>query len=274
MRAKIRARIRAKIIDVAFALRALTVGIMLGVGLAVCGQNQPATIDKLPPQFDKKVKLIVNWGEPISTRGAKLEVREAKRGEKDGQLLITDDLYVTGAPSGQTYALFQYPITVPEPVMVLPEVYFDDTSKLCVKKGKVCSPPVQISFLPEKAEPFRFLLMSKNGKTSVAALVVPSPIIGTDQGCSVEAVRVTPNFDIALLRGKGFKPGEEPAYDSNSAGEQLHGTVKIDKAGEFILVLFPAVTGKDEGSDTVTVKSALCNPSVSFDWRFADKSAK
>ena len=49
----------------------------------------------------------------------------------------------------------------------------------------------------------------------------------------MEAVRVTPNFDVALLRGKGFKPGEKPAYESNSAGEPLHGTVKIDKAGEF-----------------------------------------
>jgi len=261
---------RARIVDVAFAMRVLTVGIMLCVGLAICGQNRPATMDKLPPQLDKKVKQIVNWGEPISTRGAKLEIREAKRGEKDGKLLITDDFYVTGAPSGQLYTLFQYPITVPEPVVALPDVSFDATGRLCVKKAKECSPPVRISFLPEKGEPFRFILISKNGKTSIAALVVPNPIIGTDQGCSVEAVRVTPNFDIALLRGKGFKPGEEPAYESNSAGEQLHGTVQIDKAGEFTLVLFPAVTGKAEGSDTVTVKSALCNPSVSFNWRSAN----
>lgn len=268
------ARIRAKIVGAAFGMRVLAVGIMLCVGLAICGQNQPATMDKLPPQFDKKVKEIVNWGEPISTRGAKLEVREAKRGEKDGQLLITDDLYVTGAPSGQSYSLFQYPITAPEPVVVLPEVSFDATGSLCVKKAEECSPAVRLSFLPEKGEPFRLLLVSKNGETSIATLIVPNPIIGTDQGCSVEAVRVTPNFDVALLRGKGFKPGEEPAYESNSAGEQLHGKVKIDKAGEFILVLFPAVTGKDEGSDTVMVKSALCNPSVSFNWRFANESSK
>ena len=261
---------RGRNVAAAPAMRVLTVGIMLCVGLAIFGQNQPATMDKLPAQLNKKVNEIVNWGERISTRGAKVEVREAKRGEKDGKLLVTYDFYVTGAPSGQSYVLFQYPITVAEPVVLLPEISFDGTGRLCVKKGKECSPPVQISFLPEKAEPFRFLLMSKNGKTSIAALIVPNPIIGTDQGCSVEAVRVTPNFDVALLRGKGFKPGEEPAYESNSAGEQLHGTVNIDKAGEFTLVLFPAVNGKAEGSDTVTIKSALCNPSVSFNWRFAN----
>jgi hypothetical protein len=269
-----RAKLRAKIVDAAFARRVLTVGIMLCVGLVMYGQNQPANMDKLPPQFDKKVKEIVNWGEPISTRGAKLEIHEAKKGEKDGHLLIAYDFYVTGAPSSQSYTLFQYPITVAEPMVMLREVSFDGTGRLCVKKGKGCSNPVQFTFLPEKAEPFRFLLLSKNGKTSVAVLLVPNPIIGTDQGCSVEAVRVTPNFDIALLRGKGFKPGEEPAYESNSAGEPLHGTVKIDKAGEFTLVLFPAVTGKSEGVDTVTIKSALCNPSVSFNWRFANESAK
>lgn len=261
---------RARIVDATPVIRALTVGIMLCFSLALCGQNQPANADKLPPQLDKKVNEIVNWGEPISTRGAKLEAREAKRGEKDGKLLIAYDFYVAGAPSGQSYSLFQYPITVPEPAVLLPEVSFDATGRLCVKKGKECSNPVQIAFLPEKAEPFRFLLISKNGKTSIATLVVPNPIIGTDQGCSVEAVRVMPNFDVALLRGKGFKPGEEPAYESNSAGEQLNGKVKIDKAGEFTLVLFPAVTGKAEGSDTVTVKSTLCNPSVSFNWRSAN----
>lgn len=263
------AKIRAHIVDAAFAARVFTMGIMLCVGLAICGQNQPANMDKLPPQLDKKVKELVNWGEPISTRGAKLEIREAKRGEKDGKLLIAYDFYVTGAPSGQLYTLFQYPITIPEPAVLLHEVSFDATGRLCVKKGKECSQPVQINFLPEKAEPFRFLLLSKNGKTSIAALIVPNAIIGTDQGCSVEAMRVTPDFDVALLRGRGFKPGEEPAYESNSAGEQLHGTVKIDKAGEFTLVLFPVVTGKAEGSDAVTVKTALCNPSVSFNWRSA-----
>jgi hypothetical protein len=261
---------RAKIVDAASVTRLLTAGIMLSVGLTMCGQNQPANMDKLPPQFDKKVKELVNWGEPISTRGAKLEIREAKRGEKDGNLLIAYDFYVTGAPRGQSYTLFQYPITFPEPAMLLREVSFDATGRLCVKKGKECSPPVQMNILPEKAEPFRYLLVSMNGKTSIAALIVPNPIIGTDQGCSVEAVRVTPNFDIALLRGKSFKPGEELAYESNSAGEPLHGTVKIDKAGEFTLVLFPAVTGKAEGSDAVTVKSALCNPLVSFNWRSAN----
>lgn len=261
---------RARIVNAVSVTRLLTAGIMLSVGLTMCGQNQPANMDKLPPQFDKKVKELVNWGEPISTRGAKLEIREAKRGEKDGKLLIAYDFYVTGARSEPAYALFQYPITVAEPMVALPEVSFDGTGRLCVKKGKECSNPVQIAFVPEKAEPFRFLLVSKNRKTAIAALIVPNPIIGTDQGCSVEAVRVTPNFDIALLRGKGFKPGEELAYESNSAGEPLHGTVKIDKAGEFTLVLFPAVIGKAEGSDAVTVKSALCNPSVSFNWRSAN----
>jgi hypothetical protein len=52
----IRAKIQAKIVDVAFAMRALTVGIMLCVGLVMCGQNQPANMDKMPPQLDKKVQ--------------------------------------------------------------------------------------------------------------------------------------------------------------------------------------------------------------------------
>ena len=260
---------RAKIMDALPARRLLVLGIMLCVTLAICAQNphnQSAELDKLPQQFDKKVKELVNWGDPISTRGAKLEAREVKRGQQDGKLLVTYDLYASGAPSDPSYALLQYPINLPEPAVALPEVSFDGTGRLCAKVGKKCPVPVQITFMPAKAEPFRFLLLSKNGKTAIAAMIVPDPIIGTDQGCSVEAIRVTPSFDIALLRGKGFKPDESSSYDSNSAGEQLHGTVKVDKAGEFILVLFPSVTGKNEGSDTVTVKSALCNPSVTFNW--------
>jgi hypothetical protein len=132
---------------------------MLTVALALFGQNsqnRPPTLDNLPKQFDIKVKQIVNWGEAISTRGARLEFREAQRGEKDGKLAITYDFYVTGAPSNPSYALYQYPITYDEPQLVLPEVSFDRTGRLCAKIGKDCSVPVRLVFVPKKRSPSVF----------------------------------------------------------------------------------------------------------------------
>ena len=250
--------------------RLFTLGIMVCVGFPICGQSpqsQPVELDKLSKQVDQMVKRIVNWGEPMNSSGAKAELRETKRGEREGKLFVAYELYVTGAPRDKFYTLFQFPITSAEPMVALRDVSFETDGRLCLKKGKDCSNPVQLAFLPGKGEPFRFVVMSKDGKTRAAAMIVPDPIVGTDQGCRVEVIRVTPKFEGALFLGKGFRPGEEIKFSSNSAGEILEGTTrKVDSNGEFVQVLAPFVKGKDKGTDEVTFKASTCAPVVKYDW--------
>ncbi len=89
------------------------------------------------------------------------------------------------------------------------DLYIADDGRLCAVKGQCHDDEgyyVQLEFLSAKAEPHRMLLLSKNGKYKVAIMVIPNPIVGTDQGCSVEVIRATAKFEAAILRGKGFSP--------------------------------------------------------------------
>jgi hypothetical protein len=248
--------------------------VFCGAGLFFGSAPQPLEArkqrpEKPPKSIEERVKLLVNWGEPISTPGAKVEMREVKRREQNGKLAVDYDVYVSGLPADQSYSLFQFPITVAEPQLLLPQVFFGQDGKLCLTPSG-CQPPVQFGFLPGKGEPFRLLLISRNGKSKVATMVVPDPIVGADQGCTVEAVRIMPKFEAALLRGKGFGPKEEIQYTSRSAEETIAGKVRADEKGLFFFVLLPSVKGNAIGTDTVSFQGKTCAPSVSYRWGTTD----
>jgi hypothetical protein len=244
-----------------FKTRKLAVLILV---FCLCCQAKDKT-----PDVSKLVSLIVNWGDKLSSPGVKTEMRLIKTGEKDGHNFSSYTLYITGLPHDQSYALLQWPINLPEPTLTARELYITDDGRLCAMKGQ-CHDDVgyyvQLDFLSAKAEPHRMLLLSKDEKYKVAIMVIPSPIVGVDQGCSVEVIRATEKFEAAILRGKGFKPNEKFKYTSNSAGEVMEGPVKVDEKGEFILALAPFVTGKDVGNDEVTFHAQGCSPVVSYKW--------
>jgi hypothetical protein len=231
-------------------------------------EGSPAD-DEMSPDIQKRIQLIDQWVALGSTPGSSAEMREANRGQQNGKLVVAYDVYVTGASSKHPYSLLQWPVTEQEPRVIMAEVFLAADGRVCGTKQSGCRPPIQLGFMPAKGEPFRLLLISKDGKTRVAAFVVPDPIVGVDQGCSVEAVRATGKFEAALIRGRGFKPNEKINYVSNSAGEIVEGTVAANAKGEASFALAPFVKSKDRGTDQVTLKSTDCAPSVTFDWGVA-----
>jgi len=240
--------------------RLVTVVVLL---CAVCLAKDP----KYPvKEIDKLVNGIVSWGGKLNSPGTKAELREVGRQVQRGRILVTYDVYVTGAPRDQTYAVYQWPITMPEPQVVLPAVSIAKDGQVCFQVTPACVGPIQFGHLPGKGEPFRVLFISRDGQYRVTALVVPDPITSADQGCSLEVVRVTPKFEAALVRGKGFKPNENVAFTSNSAGERLDLTATADANGNFDVVLAPFVKHKDTGVDTVNFKASACAPAISFKW--------
>ena len=87
------------------------------------------------------------------------------------------------------------------------------------------------------------------------------------EGCQLESVRVTPNGEMFLLRGKGFPANQDITIDGNSAGEEHSSPVHTDGSGSFQKAELPFVIGKNFGTleDTVTA-GAECHPSLSVKW--------
>jgi hypothetical protein len=238
---------------------------VLATALLLAAQA-PLDPNKLSPEMEKRLQLVANWGDALSTPGTKAEMREADRSQRNGKLMVSYDIYATGASDKQSYSLMQWAINEPEPHMVLKEGFLASDGRLCGTKEKGCKVPIRLGFLPAKAEPFRVLLISKDGKTRMAVMVVPDPIIVEDKGCSLEAVRATTKFEAAIIRGKGFRPNEKVPYQSNSAGELLEGAETASEKGEVKFFILPSVIGKEKGVDEVTLRGSECTPKVAYKW--------
>ena len=91
-------------------------------------------------------------------------------------------------------------------------------------------------------------------------------MIQHERACSLEAVRLSPRFELALIRGRGFVPGEQLAFHTQSYQEVQDSQPKADPSGDFWAVLTPFVKGRTMGSMEVSVRGQGCSPSLSFEW--------
>jgi hypothetical protein len=79
-------------------------------------------------------------------------------------------------------------------------------------------------------------------------------------------MRLAPKFEVAMVRGHGFKPGESIDFSAKSFSETQGGPVKADDKGEFSAGVTPYVKGKVSGTTVVKLSTSHCAPEVSFAW--------
>ena len=126
--------------------------------------------------------------------------------------------------------------------------------------------PVDLLLMAAKGEPYRFRLISKDGKYRAFASVIPFPIKGFDNSCSVEAILLLPDAEGVLVLGGGFKPGTGVQVEIDSASEKKSGKVSTDEQGKFSLVLMPYKKDTRQGTTTLAVNTPDCHPSLKFTW--------
>lgn len=234
----------------------------LGVFLSAISLAQ----DQKAETVEQLVKGIANWNSELNTPGSSMELRELNREKKNGAILVSYSVRVTGVPKDQSYALFYWPINRTKPEVTVPEVWLGEDGSVCVDHSSCAATTLRFSFLAARGEPHRLMMISKDGKHHVVAMVIPDPITAIHQGCSIEVIRASPKFELALVRGRGFKPGDHVEFTSNSAGERRQGVSDVKDDGTFLLVLEPFVKGKDNGRDEVKFKGENCSPTTAFKW--------
>jgi hypothetical protein len=209
-----------------------------------------------------------------STTGAKLIAKERSRAKGEQATVIRYDLITQGLPRDQHYTLVTWPlngaITPVEGGISLTE----DGRLICTGKTKAdCAPSrpdadpiIDLALTAAKGEPKRFGVISDDQKWKALTTLVAFPDVGTDGGCTLEALRVTPEAEAMMVRGKGFTPRLTVPMTSDSAGEIVTGSWQINEKGELISLVMPAVRGKTEGQATIRVKAPECAPQVVFRW--------
>ena len=87
-----------------------------------------------------------------------------------------------------------------------------------------------------------------------------------DKSCSLEVVRLSPRFELALIRGRGFTAGEQLSFHTQSYQEAHDSQPKVDSNGDFWAVVTPFVKGRMMGTMEVTVRGKSCAPMLAFEW--------
>jgi hypothetical protein len=209
----------------------------------------------------------------LSTPGTSVKFREKERTSQDNRLKVVYNLVVDGAPKDQTYVLVAWPINSAKPVEQLKGLSIGtDGTVICAGKmpdqcvGEKENDPVNLPMFPAKGEIVRVALVSSDQKTKIFAAVVPDPITSSGSPCSVEVIRLMPQFALAFIRARGYAANENLTLYSKSYDESHQQDVKADSDGNAVWGMLPAVKGKQRGTTLVSAKSGGCTSSVSFDW--------
>jgi hypothetical protein len=240
------------------------------------GTTPPAAPTESAQGIDGARKLMqqqLAW-DLSSTHGAKLIAKERSRTKGEQGTVLHYDLVTEGLPHDQHYTLMYWPLNGPlEPVkggVSLTEdgklVCTAKTPADCTPSRPDANPVIDMTLTAAKGEAKRFGVISDDKKWKALATVVAFPEIGIDGGCSLEMLRITPDAQAVLIRGKGFPPNAVLQMTSDSAGEVATGSWQVNDKGELMSLVMPAVRGKTEGKTTVRVKDPACAPQLSFEW--------
>ncbi len=233
---------------------------------------QPSPQDPVATAAARTAEATMNWNK-ASTPGMHVNVQLLKRGEVNGRLTMDFRVKVTNAPKDARYKLTIWPVTVGLPYTAMDGLAIrndgvvycpEDSQGSCAQKIK--GNELHLTYQPTLGEIFRQALVSDDGKSKIFFSFVPTPIIEKQNNCSLEAVRLSPSFELALIRGKGFTPGEDVSFHTQSYQEAHNVTVKADSDGAFEVSITPAVKGRTSGTIEVVARGKSCAPTMAFNW--------
>jgi hypothetical protein len=245
-------------------------------------QPSPAKAQATPqtPDLDAAIqtKLMqtatatINW-DKSTTPGAKAEIQLIKKDQANGRPLVQYRLKITGAPRNKLYTLIAWPITVVEPATIMEGLAIaadgtvgcpPDSNRSCAQRFKGAE--LKLIYTPAIGEIYRHALISDDHQSRIFFTIVPAPMVEHDKSCSMELVRLSPRFELALIRGRGFTPGEQVNFHTQSYQEAHDSQPKVDPSGEFWAVLTPFVKGRTMGTVEVSARAKSCAPRLSFEW--------
>jgi len=236
---------------------------------AAPAQPQPPSDEEL---MKKTAQATIDW-DSSTTKGAKVDVLLLKKDQADGKPVMQYRLKVSGAPKDKLYSLMAWPITIPRPATMMDglAIAADGTVGCPPNSNRSCAQhmkgaELKLTYTPGIGEIYRHALISEDHNSRIFFSIVPAPMVEQDKGCSLEIVRLSPRFELALIRGKGFTPGEQITFHTQSYQEVHDQQPKANPQGEFWATLSPWVKGSTMGTTQVSVKGRACAPALSFEW--------
>ncbi len=228
--------------------------------------------DQIQAQLTKIANATIGW-EKSTTPGVKVDVIQIRKEQVNDKPVMQYRLKVSGAPHNKFYNLIAWPIMFPEPATMMEGLVIaadgtvgcpPDSTKSCAQHFKGAE--LKLTYSPAIGEIFRHALVSEDHQTRIFFSVVPAPMIESDKSCSLELIRASPKFALALVHGKGFTPGDKLSFHTQSYQEVHDSQPTVDAHGEFWAILTPFIKGRTMGTTEVQVRGKSCAPTLAFEW--------
>lgn len=226
----------------------------------------------LQAQLTKTAAATIEW-DNSTTAGAKAEVQLIKKDQSNGKPVMQYRVKVSGAPKNKLYSLIAWPIMLPEPATMMEGLAIaadgtvgcpPDSKRNCAQRIKGAE--LKLTYSPGLGEIFRHALISEDHQSRIFFSIVPAPMVQSDKSCSLELLELKPGFGLAVVRGKGFQPGENLAFHTQSYQEVHDSQPTVNPQGEFWAMLSPWVRGRTTGTTEIRVRGQNCAPTLSFEW--------
>ena len=220
---------------------------------------------------EKLLNIQRNWGPKMNTSGVTISLTPTQNGQLGDHSYAGYRLYESGLPKNAVFVLNSFPIDLKLRKMLDGITFSDRGEAICAGKPGTCTgdkpnDDIDLKFVAADGEPIRLGLISEDGQYKAFVSIVPFPIQARDGNCFVQAIRLLPGFELALLQGTGFPKDAEIKVDSASEGEKHAWSDKADNEGNVQLALAPGVKGKSRGTVMTTLSSPACKLTIKFDW--------
>lgn len=222
--------------------------------------------------MQKTAEATIDW-DKSSTPGTRVDVLLTKNEQLNNRPVMQYHLKVSGAPLTKLYSLISWPITAAAPVTMMEGLAIakdgtvgcpSNSTQSCGQRMKGAE--LKLTYAPDIGEIYRHALISEDHSSRIFFSIVPAPMVEHDKACSLEIIRLSPRFELAVIRGKGFVPGDVLNFHTASYQDVHDSHPKVNVQGEFWGVVSPFVAGKNMGTMQVSVKGKSCSPSLSFEW--------
>lgn len=239
---------------------------LLALVIAALSSSAQDLTPEIRAEIDRRINFQRNWDRVINSPGAELQAVDITPTDARKGRVLRFELHTRGLSQDLEYELAGLPTMAssPDELNSLGTVHIDK------KDGRVMNGPDDpfcvILADPAPGEPYRFAVISNDGKQKAAITLLPNPIEAGDKGCKVRVVRLMPKFELAFVQLTGFPGKTEVTFRGDSEGEIHEGPVKIDDEGYGDIAILPAKKGKSQGTMKIQITSPTCAPKVKFDW--------
>lgn len=273
-------------------MKHVCLGALLTAVLCVTAAAQPmghSAFGELVAKVPQLVRLQNQFEE--TPTGVTIEAKRVwRKGISGEDLDVAYYIYVRGVPEGKVFQQLQWPVDRDKPIGGMTGITLNSDGLMicagrqpgqCRSAAQVDAPLTFDLRKPLKGEPRRFVFVAKELRVPIS--IVPDPVRAKDNGCRLNALRLSAKFEVALIEGSGFPPESEvrihfgtfgagaaavtiddAGHVSQSSAESV--TMKTDARGRFQLPYLQNTDITPTGAQTVEAEAKDCRPKIEYTW--------